>query len=112
MANEAVTVFIPKEAVNDLAVRLSAWRAADKEKVEAGRVIAEIETSKAVLELRAPAAGFLRRSLPEGSDVPVGGPLCFITAWARGSSARRTCWPSWARARTAPTWPPEWAPSR
>jgi pyruvate/2-oxoglutarate dehydrogenase complex dihydrolipoamide acyltransferase (E2) component len=82
MADEAVTVFIPKEAVNDLAVRLAAWRAADKERVETGRVIAEIETSKAVLELRAPAAGFLRRSLPEGSDVPVGGPLCFITAGA------------------------------
>ena len=72
-------MFIPKEAVNDLTVRLSAWRAADRERVEAGRVIAEIETSKAVLELRAPAAGFLRRSLKEGSDVPVGSPLCFIT---------------------------------
>ncbi|MCX5795875.1 MAG: 2-oxo acid dehydrogenase subunit E2 [Elusimicrobia bacterium] len=82
MANEALTVFIPKEAVNDLTVRLSAWRAADREQVEAGRVIAEIETSKAVLELRAPAAGFLRRSLKEGCDVPVGGPLCFITQGA------------------------------
>lgn len=82
MANDALTVFIPKEAVNDLTVRLSAWRAADREKVEAGRVIAEVETSKAVLELRAPAAGFLRRSLREGSDVPVGSPLCFITQGA------------------------------
>ena len=79
MANEALTVFIPKEAVNDLTVRLSAWRAADRERVEAGRVIAEIETSKAVLELRAPAPGFLRYSLKEGSDVPVGSPLCFIS---------------------------------
>ncbi|MBI5241008.1 MAG: 2-oxo acid dehydrogenase subunit E2 [Elusimicrobia bacterium] len=82
MANEPVTVFIPREAVNDLTVRLSAWRAGDKEKVEAGQVIAEIETSKAVLELRAPAAGFLRRSLREGSDVPVGSPLCFINQGA------------------------------
>jgi pyruvate dehydrogenase E2 component (dihydrolipoamide acetyltransferase) len=79
MANEALTILIPKEAVNDLTVRLSAWRVADKEKVEVGRVIAEIETSKSILELHAPAAGFLRRSIEEGCDIPVGSPLCFIT---------------------------------
>ncbi|HAM34880.1 MAG TPA: hypothetical protein DEB40_04765 [Elusimicrobia bacterium] len=80
MANEAVTVSIPKDAVNDVTVRLAAWRAADAERVEAGRVIAEIETSKAVLEIRAPAGGYMRRFLKEGCDIPVGGALCYITA--------------------------------
>jgi len=79
MNTELLSVVIPRSAVNDLSVRLAAWRAADGERVEAGRVLAEIETSKAVLEIRAPAPGHVRRSRPEGCEVPVGGVLCYLT---------------------------------
>ncbi|MBI5623847.1 MAG: 2-oxo acid dehydrogenase subunit E2 [Elusimicrobia bacterium] len=80
MANDPLLVLVPKENVNDETVRLSAWRLKDRSPVAAGAVVAEIETSKAVIEVLSPAAGFLRHAAAEDSVVAVGGPLCWVTA--------------------------------
>jgi len=49
------------------------WRKAERERVESGDVLAEIETDKAVMDLEAFASGTLLKILvPEGTTVPSG----------------------------------------
>ncbi|MBI4679204.1 MAG: 2-oxo acid dehydrogenase subunit E2 [Elusimicrobia bacterium] len=80
MANEPLLVTVPKENVNDETVRLAAWRAAEGSRVDAGGVVAEIETSKAIVEVLSPVSGHVRHAAKEGEVLAVGGPLCYITA--------------------------------
>ncbi|MBI5210275.1 MAG: 2-oxo acid dehydrogenase subunit E2 [Elusimicrobia bacterium] len=82
MANDPLLVTVPKENVNDESVRLAAWRAADRSAVRQGDVLAELETSKAIIEVTAPASGHVRHAAGEGASVLVGGPLCYITLGA------------------------------
>ncbi len=57
------------------------WLKAAGEMVEAGTVVAEIETDKAVAEVEAPCGGRLGRPLVEpGARVPVGTCLCHVLA--------------------------------
>ena len=64
--------------VMEEAVVLS-WKAKEGEAVEAGQIVLEIETDKAVAEVESPAAGILRKILvPEGETVPVNTPLAVI----------------------------------
>jgi len=55
------------------------WKKKEGDKVEAGDVIAEVETDKAVMDLESPEPGILRRYLIlEGATVPVGAPIAII----------------------------------
>ncbi|GJL63444.1 MAG: dihydrolipoamide acetyltransferase component of pyruvate dehydrogenase complex [Nitrospirales bacterium] len=71
-------VIIPQDNVNDESVTLLSWSVANGDLVSQGQTIAEIETSKAVMEIEAPAAGILEYSLEPGSDIDVGAMLCSI----------------------------------
>ena len=71
-------VIIPQENVNDESVTLLSWSVPNGEKVAQGQMIAEIETSKAVMEIEAPASGILVYSIEPGSDIDVGATLCTI----------------------------------
>jgi pyruvate/2-oxoglutarate dehydrogenase complex dihydrolipoamide acyltransferase (E2) component len=71
-------VVIPREHVNDETVTLLSWLVPDGEKVQKGQPIAEVETSKAVFEMEATEAGYLRYDLQPQTDVPVGGVLCYV----------------------------------
>jgi len=71
-------VIIPQDNVNDETVTLLSWSVANGESVSQGQTIAEIETSKAVMEIEAPAAGVLEYSVEPGSDIDVGAQLCCI----------------------------------
>jgi acetyl-CoA/propionyl-CoA carboxylase biotin carboxyl carrier protein len=51
---------------------LVSWLVEEGASVEAGTPVAELEMSKVVIEVPAPGAGTLRRSLPEGSMVELG----------------------------------------
>jgi pyruvate/2-oxoglutarate dehydrogenase complex dihydrolipoamide acyltransferase (E2) component len=51
---------------------LNRWMVADGGTVEAGQAVAEMTTSKVVLELQSPASGVLRHIVPEGAVVAVG----------------------------------------
>jgi pyruvate/2-oxoglutarate dehydrogenase complex dihydrolipoamide acyltransferase (E2) component len=75
----AVPVRVPTETVNDERVKLVAWRAADGTKIAAGSVVAEIETSKSVLEVTAGSEGYLRQTAKEGDWIAVGGVFCYLT---------------------------------
>ena len=71
-------VIIPQDNVNDESVTLLSWFIKNGEKVIQGQMIAEIETSKAVMEIEAPATGILEYSIEPGSDIDVGAMLCSI----------------------------------
>ena len=79
MKAESRSVRIPRETVNDDSVKLIRWLVQGGEQVEAGQLVAEIETSKAVLELTAPVSGYLRQRAEVGAEVAVGGVICHIT---------------------------------
>jgi pyruvate/2-oxoglutarate/acetoin dehydrogenase E1 component/pyruvate/2-oxoglutarate dehydrogenase complex dihydrolipoamide acyltransferase (E2) component len=63
-----VNVTVPKFNSNDTEYVLLDWLAHDGERVRAGDVIAEIETSKAVQELAAPASGVIVHEHAAGAE--------------------------------------------
>ena len=86
--SEPTPVFIPKEDVNDETVTLVAWRVVSGSHVEAGQVLADVESSKAVFEIFAPVAGVVHVStLTPGQEVEVGGALCTIYSDAADASS-------------------------
>ncbi len=68
----------PHEFVNDESVLLIEWLVKDGEPVQKGHSLVTIETSKATLDIEAPVGGYVRFDLPRGTEVKVGGVLCFI----------------------------------
>src|SRR5690242_11997679 len=57
------------------------WLKAEGDSVQAGEVILEIETDKAIAEVPAPDSGVLRKILvAEGETVPVLTPLAYVGA--------------------------------
>jgi pyruvate/2-oxoglutarate dehydrogenase complex dihydrolipoamide acyltransferase (E2) component len=71
-------VLAPHEFVNDESVLLVQWLVKDGEQVSPGRPLVTIETSKATLDIEAPVAGYVRFDVPKGTEVKVGGVLCYI----------------------------------
>lgn len=76
-------VTIPKLNNNDTSYVLTAWLVSEGNEVAVGCPIAEIETSKAVQELTAEAAGVLRIGLSAGAECKPGD----VIAWLENSSA-------------------------
>ena len=68
-------VVIPTTDVNSDTAVVTAWHVLDRSLVEAGEVVAEVETSKAVLDVAAPDAGYLLRGADEGARVSLAEPL-------------------------------------
>lgn len=75
---EIVFVTIPQETVNDVSVRLLSWKVPSGTLVEKDQLLCEVETSKAVMEIEAPAAGTVIYSAKEDSEIPVGETICQI----------------------------------
>ncbi len=75
-----MTVLVPAPALgaNEDRVTLTQWHAADRAPVRAGDVICGIETTKATVEIEAPADGYLVRIAAEGDEIAVGAPLAAI----------------------------------
>ena len=60
---------------------VAGWRVAVGDPIQAGQVIADIETEKAVLELESPAAGTLVEIVGHpGDEVPALAPIAWIEA--------------------------------
>jgi pyruvate/2-oxoglutarate dehydrogenase complex dihydrolipoamide acyltransferase (E2) component len=68
-------IFTPQESVNDEFVTLLDVKVINGQEVQVGDVIAEFETSKAVLELIAEDAGFIKVLCKPKTDVKVGSVL-------------------------------------
>ncbi len=73
MSNESTPIAVPRENVNDQTVMLVSWLVADGDRVEPGQSLVQVETSKAVVEIEAPVAGFLRHAAQVGDEIAVGG---------------------------------------
>lgn len=72
------TITVPREIVNADNVSVVRWAVPDGDRVDAGSVVCEIETSKAAVSVEARASGYLRHQAAVGADVPVGGVLGYI----------------------------------
>jgi acetyltransferase-like isoleucine patch superfamily enzyme len=68
-------VLVPTTDVNSETGLLLAWHVGDRSEVEAGETIAEIETSKAIIDVPAPEAGFLLQAAREGAEVRLTEPV-------------------------------------
>ena len=82
---EATPIVVPLENANDLNLILVAWLVKDGEQVREGQSIAEMETSKAVVELSSPANGRVKLVARHGDRLEVGaviGQVAFETASA------------------------------
>ena len=73
-------VLVPTTDVNSETGLLVTWLAGDRSKVEAGQIIAEIETSKAIFDVSAPEAGFLLHAVREGAEVRLAEPVACLFA--------------------------------
>ena len=76
----AFPVVLERDNVNDDFVILVRWFVSHGDKVEANTLLAEVETSKASLEVYAPKSGFLAWEFPEGANVPLSSPIGYISA--------------------------------
>jgi 2-oxoglutarate dehydrogenase E2 component (dihydrolipoamide succinyltransferase) len=86
----AVDITIPSPGESISEVSLSGWLKADGAYVEKDELLAEIESDKATLELRAPAAGALKIATAKGDGIKVGAVVASIdtsVAAPKGSSA-------------------------
>ena len=73
-------ILLERDNVNDESVTLVHWAVEHGGKVELEMLLAEVETSKASVEVYAQTAGYLQWGFPEGSDVPVSSPIGYISA--------------------------------
>jgi acetyltransferase-like isoleucine patch superfamily enzyme len=71
-------VMVPTTDVNSQTAVVTAWRVPDRSPVGAGDVVAEVETSKAVLEVAAMDSGYLLRAAAEGDEVSLQEPLAYL----------------------------------
>jgi acetyltransferase-like isoleucine patch superfamily enzyme len=69
---------VPREGVNDDAVRVVEWLVREGARVEEKQALAVLETSKSTADLEAPAAGYLFPLVAAGGEVPVGAPLALL----------------------------------
>jgi len=70
----------PRMNANDETVVVRTWYVADGAWVEAGTAVAELETSKTIVEIAAQAGGFLVHGTAEGGEIGVGDPLGWLMA--------------------------------
>jgi hypothetical protein len=102
--SDAIPVEIPLINVNDETVKLIAWLVKDGEDVREGQNLVEVETSKAVVELAAPASGRIDIRVTAGSELAVGAVVAYIGANAPATTREQ-------RAANAAVSPPRLSPS-
>jgi 2-oxoglutarate dehydrogenase E2 component (dihydrolipoamide succinyltransferase) len=78
--SEPTPIVVPRENVNDESATLVAWIVGDGSRVEPGQVVAQIETSKAVVDVPAPSGGILHHVAAPGQDVAIGGLIGSVSA--------------------------------
>lgn len=74
-----IEVILPKVDMDMETGTIEAWKVSEGETVTEGQLIFEIGTSKAVMEVEAPASGIIRRiSAKQGETIAVGTPVAWI----------------------------------
>jgi 2-oxoglutarate dehydrogenase E2 component (dihydrolipoamide succinyltransferase) len=75
MENDMLDIVVPSPGESITEVTLGQWHKQDGDWVETDEVLVDIESDKATLEVRAPAAGVLRVKVQSGSEQKVGSPI-------------------------------------
>ena len=76
----ATIIEMPKLSDTMSEGKILTWLKREGDEVQAGEVLAEIESDKANMEMPAYEAGFLRKVLvPEGGSAPVGAAIAIVT---------------------------------
>ena len=73
-------LIVPTTDVNSDTAIVTVWHVPDRSHVSAGEIVAEVETSKSVLEVVAPESGYLLRCAQEGDEIVLAGPLAYLFA--------------------------------
>jgi acetyltransferase-like isoleucine patch superfamily enzyme len=73
-------VIVPTSDVNSETAIVTNWYVADGSLVDPGELIATVETSKSVLDVQAPEAGYLMRCAEEGEEIVLERPLAYLFA--------------------------------
>jgi biotin-dependent enzyme len=68
-------ILVPTSDVNSENATLVSWKHEEGTRVEAGGIVAEVETSKAVIEVLAPEAGILGHDVAEASEFQLARPI-------------------------------------
>jgi acetyltransferase-like isoleucine patch superfamily enzyme len=76
---EPTPIRVPLDNVNDETVKLLAWLVQEGQLVREGQLLAEVETSKAVVEMLAPLSGKVWLRAQPGAEVPVGAIIAYMT---------------------------------
>jgi pyruvate/2-oxoglutarate dehydrogenase complex dihydrolipoamide acyltransferase (E2) component len=76
--SETTPVAVPRENVNDETATLVSWYVQSGQHVDRGQHIAQIETSKATLEIEAPVSGIVQYTIAAGAEVAIGAVICHI----------------------------------
>jgi acetyltransferase-like isoleucine patch superfamily enzyme len=71
-------VMVPTTDVNSETAIVTAWHVADRTLVEAGDLLAEVETSKAVVDVVAPDSGYLLRRAREGEEIRLAEAIAYL----------------------------------
>lgn len=73
-------IVLERDNVNDETVTLVRWYVQHGEKVQIDTLVAEVETSKANIEVSAPEAGYLVWACPAGVEIEVSAPIGYISS--------------------------------
>jgi pyruvate/2-oxoglutarate dehydrogenase complex dihydrolipoamide acyltransferase (E2) component len=77
--SQGMPILLERDNVNDESVILTQWFVKNGEWVEEGTLIAEVETSKANVEVMAPQAGYLEQGFEEKAYLSYEAPLGYIS---------------------------------
>lgn len=77
---EKIDILVPQEVVNDTSVRVIRLSLQTGLPVLAGQRVVDLETSKSILEIDAPSAGWVQVLCKVGDDLPVGSVLGHVFA--------------------------------
>jgi 2-oxoglutarate dehydrogenase E2 component (dihydrolipoamide succinyltransferase) len=98
-----VDIVVPSPGESITEVTLGQWHKKDGDWVETDEVLVDIESDKATLEVRAPAAGVLRVKVKSGAEQKVGAQIAAIdTAAAKPAGGEVVAAPAKVAAAAAP----------
>jgi 2-oxoglutarate dehydrogenase E2 component (dihydrolipoamide succinyltransferase) len=97
-----VDIVVPSPGESITEVTLGQWHKQDGDWVETDEVLVDIESDKATLEVRAPAAGVLRVKVKSGAEQKVGAAIAAIDTAASKPAGGATAAPAPAAAESTP----------
>ncbi|OVE79622.1 bifunctional N-acetylglucosamine-1-phosphate uridyltransferase/glucosamine-1-phosphate acetyltransferase [bacterium J17] len=71
-------ILVPTTDVNSETCSIAVWHVEDCQQISKGDLIAEVETSKALIEVFANESGMILRAHPVGKDISLSAPIAYV----------------------------------